>query len=189
MKLAGIIYLHEISQDRIESRNLTIFRKLCGDKASKHVVLATTKWRKVDESNGADREEELKSAFWNVMIRHGSPITRFEDNHTSAKQIVLATLNTKRDPEVYLRIQKELVDLQKYLPQTDAGKFVSVDLQTQLSKSKRDLAELRGLLGVGEDPALRTEYETLQQTIRSIQIQIQQMKVPFTRRILDLLGL
>lgn len=189
MKLAGIIYLHEISQDRIESRNLTIFRKLCGDKASKHVVLATTKWRKVDESNGADREQELQRTFWNLMIRHGSPITRFEDSHTSAKQIVVAILKTKRDAEVYLRIQKELVDLQRYLPQTDAGKFVSEDLRTQLSKSKRDLAELRSLLGADRNPALRQEYEEMQQSIRSIKLQIQQMKLPLAQRILDLLGL
>lgn len=189
MKVAGIIYLHEISQDRMESRNLKIFRKLCGDKASKHVVLATTKWRKVDESNGAEREQELKKSFWNIMVRHGSLILRFEDSHTSAGQIVDAILNTKRDAEVYLQIQKELVDLQRRLPQTDAGKFVSEDLRTQLSKSKRDLAELRNLLGVDEDPALRQEYEDMQQSMRGIKLQIQQMKLPFTQRILDLFGL
>ena len=187
MKLAGIIYLQEISQDRIESRNLTIFRKLCGDHAFKNVVLVTTKWKRVDEIIGAERENELKHAFWNVMVRHGSRMIRFDDSHTSAEQIVLTILDTKRDTEVYLRIQMELVDLQKYLPQTDAGRFVSVDLQMELSKSKRDLASLRGLLDVEEDPALRKEYEATQQSIRDIQTQIQQMKLPLARRIQDLL--
>lgn len=112
---------------------------------------------------------------------------RFNDSHTSAEQIVLTILDTKRDTEVYLRIQMELVDLQKYLPQTDAGRFVSVDLQMELSKSKRDLASLRGLLDVEEDPALRKEYEATQQSIRDIQTQIQQMKLPLARRIQDLL--
>lgn len=53
MKLAGVIYLHDIAQARMlgsTRRNLDMFRKLVGDKALDVVVLGTTKWGSVDES-------------------------------------------------------------------------------------------------------------------------------------------
>ena len=50
IKLAGIIYLHRITDVRISGsslRNLKIFKALCVEEKNvfKHVVLATTMWR------------------------------------------------------------------------------------------------------------------------------------------------
>ena len=50
MKLAGIIYLHNMSLPRIlgtEHKNLDVLRKFCGHEAPKNVLLGTTKWDEV----------------------------------------------------------------------------------------------------------------------------------------------
>lgn len=193
MKLAGIIYLQAISQDRIGWRNLTIFRKLCGNKASEYVVLVTTKWEELDETDGARREEELKEIFWNDMIRHGSRITPFKDSQGSAQQIVEDVLrrnsDTSRSADVNLRIQEELVDLQRILPQTDAGRFVTLDLQTQLSQAKQDLAEIRELIDTDfADEGLSQDFMRTQQSVRTIMLQAKQMKIPLTQKVMDLIG-
>src|SRR5207249_2436104 len=62
VKLTGIIYLHRITDPRIQGsamRNLRMFKKLCGSDSLGKVVLATTWWGKVDAEIGANREKEL----------------------------------------------------------------------------------------------------------------------------------
>ncbi|KAG2074693.1 P-loop containing nucleoside triphosphate hydrolase protein, partial [Suillus decipiens] len=67
MKLAGILYLHDITQTRMfgtSRKNLAMFRRLCGADAEKNVVLVTTKWGDVSPEMGESRERQLKSSFW-----------------------------------------------------------------------------------------------------------------------------
>jgi GTP-binding protein EngB required for normal cell division len=81
IKLSGIIYLHRISDVRMPGsarRNLLMFKKLCGDNALKNVILGTTMWDRVSESEGVAREEELTSTpdFWGWMVSQGSRVFR-----------------------------------------------------------------------------------------------------------------
>ncbi|KAH7905041.1 P-loop containing nucleoside triphosphate hydrolase protein [Hygrophoropsis aurantiaca] len=91
MKLAGVIYLHGISQTRMlgtSLKNLSMFRKLCGNDALKNIILATTKWGDIEDEAGLSREEQLRSTFWKDMIGHGSRMGQFRDNYESAWKIV-----------------------------------------------------------------------------------------------------
>jgi hypothetical protein len=88
--LSGIIYLHKISDNRMQGsakRNLYMFKKLCGDSALKNVILGTTMWDKVSETEGIARERELTSTpdFWGWMMDQGSRVFRHtgEAIHTS----------------------------------------------------------------------------------------------------------
>jgi hypothetical protein len=50
MKLAGILYLHEITQGNMDSGmlgDLEVLRQLCGEDAEKNVILVTTKWAEI----------------------------------------------------------------------------------------------------------------------------------------------
>ena len=52
IQLNGIIYIHRISDPRMTGnalKNLSVFRKICGDKSLECVVLATTMWDSVSE--------------------------------------------------------------------------------------------------------------------------------------------
>ncbi|GLB39634.1 putative 50S ribosome-binding GTPase [Lyophyllum shimeji] len=87
-KLAGIIYLFEISQARVKSsyvlKNLKHFDLSCGDIATKNVILASTKWAR----NFTDKEVLLLREKELAGIRPGSRVYRFEDSHESAWAIV-----------------------------------------------------------------------------------------------------
>jgi hypothetical protein len=79
--LNGIIYLHRISDVRMQGSSLDdlrMFRKLCGFEALKNVLLVTTFWDKVSDIEGRRREQELSSNedFWGHMIQKGSKMGR-----------------------------------------------------------------------------------------------------------------
>ena len=194
MKLAGIVYLHEISQDRITGtarKNLTLFKKLCGDEAVKHVVLATTKWNRLgSETIGRQREIELRDIFWKNMLRHGSSVSRFDGTQGSAQKIVRDIL-INRSTDVTLRIQEELVDLKKYLPQTDAGKTLYDDLQRLHDRLKGELTQLRNIdqADRDQDDTWQKEYDDVKERIQSIVTEIKTFKVPLAQKILGLVGL
>ncbi|KAF8557899.1 kinase-like protein [Imleria badia] len=92
VKLAGLLYLHRISDMRFAGtplRNLAVFKDLCGDGNLKNIVLVTTMWDEVeDQAVGSQREDELLSDFWKVMIRQGSRSCRFEGTRDSAWEII-----------------------------------------------------------------------------------------------------
>lgn len=74
IKLSGIIYLHRITDVRFSGsaqKNLSVFKKLCGDDFYPNVVLATTIWENLSNPGlsttvGDRRENELleTSEWW-----------------------------------------------------------------------------------------------------------------------------
>ena len=193
MKFAGIIYLHDISQDRITEvarKNLSVFKKLCGDRAAKHVVLATTKWSNLANETINQRETELRETFWKGMSSKGSSMTQFEGTPESAQKIVQDIL-TNRSSDVSLRIQKELVDLKRYLPQTDAGKTLYYDLKELLGQLKGELTQLRNIdqADRDRDDTWQKDYDDVKERIKSIVAELETFKVPLIQKILGLVGL
>ncbi|KAG6852770.1 hypothetical protein C0991_009210 [Blastosporella zonata] len=83
MKLAGVIYLCEISQTRDLSaarKNLDHFEKLCGDRGTKNVILVTTKWSSPPSDFEMKRETDLRApAHWGHLVRRGFRMRRLED--------------------------------------------------------------------------------------------------------------
>ena len=66
-KLAGIIYIHRISDERftgVSVRNFKMFRQLCGDSTLKNVIFVTNMWGKVPKEVGEAREKELAEDYF-----------------------------------------------------------------------------------------------------------------------------
>ncbi|KIJ63777.1 hypothetical protein HYDPIDRAFT_91834 [Hydnomerulius pinastri MD-312] len=125
IKLAGLLYLHRISDVRFGGtplRNLSVFKDLCGVANLQNVILVTTMWDEVGDSDGSLKEAELVSKFWNGMIQLGSRTRRFDRTQDSPWEII-NSLNLKslkdRKP---LQIQQEMVDQGLPLEKTTAGK-------------------------------------------------------------------
>ena len=173
MKLAGIVYLHEISQDRITGtapNNLVLFKKLCGDKAVKHVALATTKWSRLANADlGRQPETGLRDIFWRNMLSNGSSMARFDGTRRSAQKIVRDIL-INRSTDVTPRIQEDLVDRKKYLPQTDARKTLYDDLQRLHDRLKGEMTQLRNIDQADryQDDAWQKDYDDVKERIKSI---------------------
>ncbi|KAJ5794731.1 hypothetical protein N7457_001330, partial [Penicillium paradoxum] len=135
IKLNGIIYLHRISDRRMQGsarRNLQMFRDLCGDDALKKVILATTMWDIVPTAEGDMREKELKENkdFWGYMLSKGSIALRHDNTSSSARDIVQQLAIHKKP--IVTDIQKQLVDQKLPLDQTAAG----MGLQSETLKER-----------------------------------------------------
>jgi len=114
MKLAGIIYLHEISQTRFVTTggSLTMFDTLYHLDTAQNVILATTKWKQPVIDVERNREKQL-SQSWT-----GPHVLRFVDTHESAWEIVNHIL--QNDPLDTPQFHAALVTLLERLPKTKA---------------------------------------------------------------------
>lgn len=113
IKLAGVVYLHPITDVRMfgsSSLNLELFEKLCGKDAMDKTVLATTKWDCLtSQEDGEMRERELKDDFWSEMILDGSKVFRQDRGFESAESIVRYLMGSDGDG-IVTTVAPELVD-------------------------------------------------------------------------------
>ena len=116
-------------------------------------------------------------------MKQASRVTRFQDSQESAQEIIRDILKSKRDIDVNrLRIQEELVDLQKYLPQTDAGKQLFSDLKASLGRFKSELAEHDAVKS--RDSDWEEERAEMQKRIDEVGGEVEKLRVPWIHRIL-----
>jgi hypothetical protein len=146
IKLSGIIYLQRITDTRFggtASRNLVMFKKLCGEECFKRVSLATTMWDLVDEAVGEAREKELTRTehFWGQMIARGSRVDRHYGDRDSAMDILKYIV--KYGKKDVLRVQKEMVDGKLTLDETSAGREVSREILEQRKKYDEEIRRLQ----------------------------------------------
>ena len=177
-KLAGIVYLHDISLTRMLGstlKNLDVFQKLCGEDVLRRVVICTTKWSDVYEEEGKRRIEQLQEIYWKEM---GSAVCKFEESQKSAWDVIKPIIEENQiDKMGPLQIQEELVKEMKLIPDTKAGRQLRYSLDHLLKILKQ---------ASSKDPSRRKELDA---QIAAIRDQIKAMRVPVTQRILRLLDL
>jgi hypothetical protein len=197
-KLAGIIYLHEITQARMRGsflKNYDMFTKLCGDDAMANVIFATTKWDEIVFDAGIAREEELKTEFWQSVLDRGSYAARFMNTQASAWEII--NLLVPKERLRALLIQQELVDLGRSLPETKAGIALREHLQAALRQHEKSLRQkLKAATAQRGSVKPSAEYEEADKRLReaekqveTILDQIRALKIPIGRRIRRFFGI
>ena len=176
-KLAGIVYLHDISLSRMQepiSKSFVVFRSLCGKDALKHVVICTTKWSTISkEEEGESRTEQLKEKYWKEMIEGGSTVHKFEDTQNSAWDVIAPIIEKVRSGKMdALQIQEEMVEGRKLIPETEAG--------GQLRYSREQFLKFFEQ-GSSKHPSRRKELDA---KIAAIRGQMRVKRAPVTQRIL-----
>ncbi|KAJ7285185.1 P-loop containing nucleoside triphosphate hydrolase protein [Mycena rebaudengoi] len=144
-KLAGVIYMHRISDVRmggISTRNFKMFRQLCGESSLRNVVIVTTMWSEVGLAVGEAREAELaaEDRFFKPVLDKGARLLR-HDNNTASGHAILHYL-VDNQPRA-LRIQRELVDQGKDISQTAAGEELNRELAEQLKRHREEMIVLQ----------------------------------------------
>ncbi|KAG6833278.1 hypothetical protein H0H87_009453 [Tephrocybe sp. NHM501043] len=185
MKVAGIIYLQEITQTRVTGtmrKNLDMFEKLCGPSAAASIILATSKWSEVKPDVGNRREAQLRDEHWKDMLMDGSKLRRF-DSPDAARKIVNEIRARKALDAA--QIQSELVDVDKLLAETDAGRTLRYTLKELLEQQKKTATRLREQ--GGDD--IHNQIIENDNKIRSLLGQVNDLKVPLSRKIMRMLGL
>lgn len=144
-KLAGIIYMHRISDTRVggtSSRNFRIFRELCGESTLRNVLIVTTMWSEVSPELGEERERELASSskFFKPILDKGARMLRHTNTRESAHAILRHLVNAQAHT---LQIQHELVNEQRDLAHTSAGVELGRLLKDQAERHEEQLKEVR----------------------------------------------
>ncbi|KAH6880587.1 P-loop containing nucleoside triphosphate hydrolase protein [Coprinopsis sp. MPI-PUGE-AT-0042] len=186
--ISGIIYMNDISQKRMHGSmrmNLKMFTKLCGDDSFKKVVLATSQWDNLPSPEiGEQREKELCGEFWRPMLDEGARIMRFEepkDPEAIIRHLIEALLaNEKRKlKEEVLQIQKEVVDLEKSMPATQAGRELKYTIEELLRLQKAAQA----------NPSDEESKRGLEAKRALLKTQAKALKLPFGERFKAFFGL
>ena len=146
--LTGILYLHRISDPRVEGsslKNLRLMRSLCGTENLSHVTLATTMWDMVTDEDGNRREKELKEdgEFWAQLEADGARIRRYDRTKEGALMLVNELLMLS--PFV-IQIQKEVAIEKKRLIDTAAGQSISEEITALTQEYQRELEEVESEL-------------------------------------------
>ena len=186
MRVAGIIYLHDITQKRMfgtTRKNLDMFRKLCGDEALKNVVIGTTKWSYVTPEVGKQHEQLLRDTYWKEMLQQGSVTMRVHADSTSAWEIINHILKNVRIE--FVRIQEELLELQKVIPETDAGRT----LQYTLEELREQLLAEERTANMGNGQLRQKELEEIRKRMHETVDDIRKLRVPLGERIKRFFGL
>ncbi|OCL12176.1 hypothetical protein AOQ84DRAFT_420697 [Glonium stellatum] len=174
IRLKGIIYLHRITDNRIQGstlKNFQMFQRLCGNAAFGNVILVTTMWDLLDDqTTGYQREQELREQFWGLMEDHGSYIDRFDGNPKTAEALVM-TLLSKDD--VLLNIQVEL-DRGLRLDETSAGSIVAVSLEEELRDSKKQMERIDESIAGAVRGRNRTTKKYLERQMQEAKSRFQQ---------------
>ncbi|KAF7422444.1 hypothetical protein PC9H_010600 [Pleurotus ostreatus] len=161
-KLAGLIYMHRISDYRmggLSARNFRMLRRLCGDTTLKNLVIVTNMWGDVSLSVGEARERELatQDKFFKQALDKGAKMLRHTHSFDSAINILRYAL---RNTPLPLKIQEEMVDEGKDLPETGAGAELNAELEKLMKKHEEDMRALKAEL---EEAVRLKEEETRQE--------------------------
>lgn len=171
LRLAGIVYLHPITDRRLQgsaARNLRILESLAGERAFPSVVLATSMWDDVeavlpshdDRRAAEDRECQLVQSEHGcaALVAGGAKVMRWTRGDGRSAAAIVGELVDRGAAEpaacaandndggrdghdVKLRIHEEMVDEGKELCDTEAGRLVATGLRTHL---RDEVSEFRG---------------------------------------------
>jgi predicted GTPase len=191
--LSGILYLHRISDNRMAGtplKNLRIFKKLCGKNALQNIILTTTMWDDVNRREGLEREKDLKENYWKVMLKQKSTVARYDNTTESAWQVVEPLLR-EANKRSALRLQQEMVELKRELPETKAGGELYTRLEVAFRKQQDTLERIRMETKRAENDRvlddLKAEYDELRKKAEVIIADMQALKVPLGRRFVRIL--
>ena len=119
--------------------NLKEFQRLCGKNNLGAVIFGTTKSGKLGSETFARREKQLSDVYWKDFKKQGAMVFKLLPSHESARQLVKTVLDRVQAEQRVLLIQKELVDLAKTLPATEAWRELKHTLEEIMEDQKKAL--------------------------------------------------
>ncbi|KAL4068472.1 P-loop containing nucleoside triphosphate hydrolase protein [Scleroderma yunnanense] len=187
VKLAGVIYTHRITDNHMPAsacKNVDMFRRVCGNKAAAQIRFVTTMWDRVRDRNIAEsRLSELEHIFWQPLIEEGARHEKFSNTQQSAWDIIRGLGEDKET----LLLQEELVDAERRLNETTAGKALYTQFQKLLQAQRETVKQLSQDARAQKDPDLARElqakYEKIEAQLRETMEDIESLRIPLGRRI------
>lgn len=144
-QLDGLILLQPITAHRVggtERKRTRLLKKILGEDAYKHIIIATTMWEQIKDEN--DMEERLQGRrddLWGDMLAKGAEIVKHANNKESAHEIIRKTiLVSEKSGKFKPLLQTELIG-NPLVVETTAGKDVKKQLEKQIGNTRRQLED------------------------------------------------
>ena len=183
-KLAGVIYIHRISDKRftgMAGRNFKMFRELCGDSSLKNVILVTNMWGEVSEAVGETREQELTTNFFKQVLDKGAQLARHHNTTQSAHDIIRRIMKNKPAP---LKIQVELVDEHKDIIDTAAGEAINKELNELIRRHQAELKDIQEEMMKAMKEKDEETREEMEEERRKFQDEMNKMRMDLENMVL-----
>ncbi|PGG96668.1 hypothetical protein GX51_07708 [Blastomyces parvus] len=160
IKLAGIVYLHDITARRMDSpalHNLHMLKRLCGAGGLSHAIMTTNKWGNLPTfDEGASREKQLRDRYWSSILSHGGIMMRHDGSKRSAQEIIKTCLLRSQHSIQPLDIQREMAVHGQQLGDTAVGRELYAEIREERQRYASELAALREEL---DDALRRKDFE------------------------------
>ncbi|CAE6491392.1 unnamed protein product [Rhizoctonia solani] len=164
----GVLYVHRITDNRMTGSsitNLRVFRRLIGPHVFKNLVFVTNRWTDPPDPKHTKFEDELihDDQYFGRAIkagaRGGADYRILEGSTCSQAQKTLLDLFLEYDPEL-LQIQRDLIDENKAIGDTEAGQVVFEDLNRFKEDIRKEVESLRQELSELKDDDSKEEIES-----------------------------
>jgi hypothetical protein len=139
VKVAGLVYLHNIGQNRMGRTSLlahNLFRGICGPAALGKVVMASTHWETLlhNPAAGPIRENDLKE-FLTESLSQGAVYRRIDaiDPRRDIGDVIDYILGKN---VIATQVQEELVEQGKRVAETEAAQKLRETLKSWLADPK-----------------------------------------------------
>ncbi|KAJ5893682.1 hypothetical protein N7495_005373 [Penicillium taxi] len=170
MKIAGILYLHRISDNRVSRsalRNFKLLESMCGLDAAPRMFLVSTMWDSIQVDNHEAILRESRLEVLGAVFEHGSQAKRWHGDEWSALSIVDALISLGGGYKSLL-IQRELVDEGKPLNETTAG----LELMSEYVTAEEELSQEMRLL----QSDISTPQHDAKASLSNLEKEIREMK-------------
>ncbi len=169
--------MHRITDLRMggtSRKNFRLFRKLCGDKTLKNVIITTNMWNQVELDVGEARELELMTdeILFKPVLDGGAHMRRHNGSQQSALEILGEIV--ANHPKALL-IQEELVDQKKDITETTAAEELDRGImelkrrqEKELLELKEQLAEAKAELDIQTQEELEKAREEMEDSLRKL---------------------
>ena len=98
---------------------------MCGLPAADIITIVTTKWDRVRDSDGRARLRALEQGLWAPLLRGGSRVEHLRQREGEGyADVFRGALTRVGQGPVKIRLLQELVDEQRLLEKTEAGRRV-----------------------------------------------------------------
>ncbi|KAH7094265.1 P-loop containing nucleoside triphosphate hydrolase protein [Paraphoma chrysanthemicola] len=137
LQLSGIIYLHRITDVRLQGsalRSLRALRSICGDQNIRGVIVATTMWDQLEPdmiATAFSRHEKLRKKILDELGDNGARIVALSDGRAAALELVEHFV--REGSRMMLAFQHQLMKRNATLLSTDVGKLLAKEWQGQFS--------------------------------------------------------
>lgn len=153
-------------------KNIQLLREICGDPFLSRVTLVTTMWDTVNQQIGMNREEELKTSFWQDILCGGAMYQRHYGTKKTALNIVDGYFHDKLPlAALSSNIEHQVLEEGTPLPQADAGRLILTELHNKFSQLKTRLLDKRK-----EQKESQWEDRGLEEEASQIQEEIDKLK-------------